>query len=266
MNGIKRVCFILFACCFLSIFVSTSADIAYCTVWFDLKDFSDLRTAVSNQDEVGVQSIFERGEIEVSYSMSLKPSLDSGRSLLETLDQQYLLAFERDLEDVSDARLLIYYYSEGVADSEIYYWFSGWYISSLYRSDSKVDLPTHENADFILETVQGEELWFEKNPTRDFYMVHHQLPNGKWVSLCLAPASDTADISNPPIDKIGKLAFVPFAELTPATESSDLTPSGGENAPFPWLCIALPVGAVAIAGGAATFFLLRKKRKSSKIP
>ncbi|MBO5222861.1 MAG: LPXTG cell wall anchor domain-containing protein, partial [Clostridia bacterium] len=72
----------------------------------------------------------------------------------------------------------------------------------------------------------------------------------------------TADISNPPIDKIGKLAFVPFAELTPAIE---IAPSDGENASFPWLWIALPVGAVVIAGGAA-FVLLRKKRKSSPTP
>ena len=49
------------------------------------------------------------------------------------------------------------------------------------------------------------------------------------------------------------------------TATTDAIPSGGENVSFPWLWIALPVGAVGIAGGAA-FVLLRKKRKASPAP
>ena len=51
-------------------------------------------------------------------------------------------------------------------------------------------------------------------------------------------------------------------EVPNADALTDNAPSGGENASFPWLWIALPVGAVVIAGGAA-FVLLRKKRKHS---
>ncbi|MBO5221391.1 MAG: hypothetical protein J6C26_03665 [Clostridia bacterium] len=46
------------------------------------------------------------------------------------------------------------------------------------------------------------------------------------------------------------------------TATTDAIPSGGENVSFPWLWIALPVGAVVIFVGAA-FVLLRKKRKHS---
>ncbi|MBQ4322398.1 MAG: hypothetical protein IJC19_00510 [Clostridia bacterium] len=45
------------------------------------------------------------------------------------------------------------------------------------------------------------------------------------------------------------------------TATTDAIPSGGESASFPWLWIALPVGAVVIVGGAA-FVLLRKKRRT----
>ncbi|MBQ4322961.1 MAG: hypothetical protein IJC19_03380 [Clostridia bacterium] len=54
---------------------------------------------------------------------------------------------------------------------------------------------------------------------------------------------------------------LPDSDASTDTETTDAIPSGGESASFPWLWIALPVGAAVIAGGAA-FALLRKKRRT----
>lgn len=250
------VCVILCTC-----FVKASADVAMYFVWYDLEDFSNLRTSVLNEDEEGVRFFVDSGEPASNQKpYTIHGSVNFGRRLLERLDRYYLLTFNRELEGLTDRRVRVDVETGSLVD---YWYFSDWHIQTTYYpgvvpwSDYTCDDP-----DFVLETVDGEEVRFKKHSDRNYYLAHHLLSNGKKAVLILSPTSATADISNPPIDKIGKLAFVPFAELTPAIE---IAPSDGENASFPWLWIALPVGAVVIAGGAA-FVLLRKKRKSSPTP
>ena len=254
MKAMRRVIFLSFIfCCIVSFVIPASADLVYCTVWFDLEDFSTLRTAVLNEDEAGVKSFFESGEIASDpYGEGdtwVHSPLKYGKFKLELWDQYYLLAFDQEPEGLTDRRIR----AEIVGDGSLtdFWYFSGWQIEMNYfpGTDPWPDTPFYSNPDFVLKTVDGEEIKFVKHSNRNYYLAHHLLSNGKKVVISFGPSSKDMDIANPPLDKIGKISFVPFTDLTPVV---------GTN----WLWVGIGGGAAVVIGGAVTAALIvRKKRR-----
>ena len=126
------------------------------------------------------------------------------------------------------------------------YRISRWRIEGWYSESTAPILEGRTDPSFVLETVDGEDVLFFKGEGGG-YMGQFVIPQGVMTVLFTKIEQSAAEV--PPIDGLGDLYVASFSELTSIQET------------FPWLWLALPVGAVVIVGGAA-FALIRKKRRT----
>ena len=214
----------------------------------DLSLWMQLRDAVASEDEAAVAEIFD------SLDLSVPATLDYASSLLQKLEPFYVVVLNPKGTG-STSYSVVVYPSVSVVAHYVSKENGGWRLFARFYPE---EVPSRTSPEvFALQTVSGERIPFSREEGyysgQFFYRGYYPTETG-YVYFSIHPERFLS-AEMPPIEELGTIDIRPFLRADVPSE-----------APFsPWLWIALPVGAVVIAGGAA-FVLIRKKRKSSPNP
>ena len=216
----------------------------------------EIRRAVTRGDEVYFSNN-DFPDADGYYYIQSPRSVQDGKELLQSIDTSAALFcpecdwckiymdIEREPTDMS------FEYSFHVETGEKL--FFGAFSESKTSYDA--ELYTGEPA-FILHAASGEDIPMYRSVDWPWRYYSNFFPEFGMVFYLEWPDD------NPPIEMIGDFWIGTVSQLTPETGVPTISQLKDGRNPFPWLWIALPVGAAVIAGGAA-FVLIRKKRKSS---
>ena len=186
---------------------------------------SDLSLWMQLRDAVASEDEAAVAEIFDSLDLSVPATLDYASSLLQKLEP-----------------FVAHYVSKENG---------GWRLFARFYPE---EVPSRTSREvFALQTVSGERIPFSREEGyysgQFFYRGYYPTETG-YVYFSIHPETFLS-AEMPPIEELGTIDIRPFLRADVPSE-----------APFsPWLWIALPVGAVVIAGG-ATFVLIRKKRRT----
>ena len=225
--------------------VPLSTDPAEVASTSDLSLWMQLRDAVASEDEAAVEAIFD------ALDLSRPATLEYASSLLKELELFHVVILNPKGEGSVYYNVQVY---PSVHVSSRYYpkEENGWSFQSYFYASAAPEQTEPEI--FTLSTVSGERISFSRKEAygQAWYVGYYPMETG-YMQLYIY-LKDKANMEIPPVEELGTIDIRPFLHADVPSE-----------APFsPWLWIALPVGAVVIAGGAA-FVLIRKRKGGCKL-
>ena len=257
---------IVFRCCYILVFIGIFSSAFYgqnlkTGMTLSAEEFCKLRVAIETSDEENFNAIVQK----FPNAWGVPHTLEQGREYLEFVDSHYLLDFS-DIGSMTDLQITAAYVnSEYESNSlNVRYNFDGFSVS-VYAEQNETWPYERGEAVFSLQTSEGEDISFYRRPNRDAEYLARVTNEKVGLSVEISIYDEAVDVET--VISLLRKDAISYCSVRALTSDYEDDLSGivfvdnPDKSEFSVLWIALPVGAVVIAGGAA-FALLRKKRRT----